>query len=51
MPEPTVMELGMYIMPPETISIVHFVNPLISNTNIRASQISEENLSITGMSA
>jgi hypothetical protein len=27
MPEPIVMKLGMYNMPPEPICMVHFINP------------------------
>lgn len=32
-PEPTVMRLGTYILPPEAMSTLHFVEPFISNTN------------------
>jgi hypothetical protein len=43
MPEPIIMELGMYkyIMPAEAISMAYFINPPISSTNIAASQIIE----------
>jgi hypothetical protein len=33
------MLLGMYIMPPEAISMAYFINHSNSNTNIAASQI------------
>jgi hypothetical protein len=36
--EPIAMELGMYIMPPESISTAHFTHPFINNTNITASE-------------
>jgi hypothetical protein len=40
MAEPIVMELGMYIMPPESISTPYIITS-ISNTNITAFQIAE----------
>jgi hypothetical protein len=41
MPEPIVMELETYIMPPEPISTAYIINPPFGITNILASQISE----------
>jgi hypothetical protein len=39
MPEPIVMKLGVYIMPPEAISAAYFTNSSISYTNITPSEI------------
>jgi hypothetical protein len=42
MPEPVVIKLGVYIMPPEAISSAYIINPpSFSNTNISASKIVE----------
>jgi hypothetical protein len=42
MPEPVVIKLGVYIMPPEAISSEYIINPpSFNNTNISASKIVE----------